>query len=104
MCDVPCSGTGVLARNPDIKAKLQEKDIAELQQKQRDIVDQAVRHLKPGGRLVYTTCSLLNQENMDQVMYICDTHGLSLETELFQTLPDKRGMDGLFGARLRKQE
>ncbi len=37
-------------------------------------------------------------------MYICDKHGLALETELFQTLPDKRGMDGLFGARLRKEE
>ena len=63
LVDAPCSGTGTLARNPEIKWKLQASDILELQQRQRSILRNALAVLAPGGRLVYSTCSLEAEEN-----------------------------------------
>lgn len=63
LCDVPCSGTGTLARNPEIRLRLELKDLARQADRQRAILRSAARHLKPGGRLVYSTCSLEPQEN-----------------------------------------
>jgi 16S rRNA (cytosine967-C5)-methyltransferase len=61
--DAPCSGTGTWRRNPDMKWKIGPQDIAELTVKQRDIISAAARLVKPGGRLVYATCSILPDEN-----------------------------------------
>jgi len=63
LVDAPCSGLGTLRRNPDLKWRQSESDIIELQQKQMAILDAASRLVKPGGRLVYATCSLLREEN-----------------------------------------
>ncbi len=63
LIDAPCSGLGTLRRNPDLKWRQSPKSIAELQLKQQAILDSAARLLKPGGRLVYATCSLLRAEN-----------------------------------------
>ena len=63
LVDAPCSGLGTLRRNPDLKWRQSPQAVAELQAKQTAILDSAARLLKPGGRLVYATCSLLRGEN-----------------------------------------
>ena len=63
LADVPCSGTGTLARNPEIKWKLKPEDLHDLQSRQIAILRAAMRHVAPGGRLVYSTCSLEPEEN-----------------------------------------
>ena len=63
LVDAPCSGLGTLRRNPDLKWRQSPKAVEELVAKQTSILDSAARLLKPGGRLVYATCSILPQEN-----------------------------------------
>jgi len=63
LVDAPCSGLGTLRRNPDLKWRQSPKAVEELQAKQLAILKSAARMLKPGGRLVYATCSLLDAEN-----------------------------------------
>ncbi|MGH6894834.1 MAG: RsmB/NOP family class I SAM-dependent RNA methyltransferase, partial [Dongiaceae bacterium] len=63
LVDAPCTGTGTWRRNPDAKWKLSPQDVEELTQVQRNILDSAWRLVKPGGRLIYATCSLLAEEN-----------------------------------------
>ena len=63
LVDAPCSGFGTLRRNPDLKWRHGPEAIAELAQKQRGILEAASRLVKPGGRLVYATCSILSEEN-----------------------------------------
>jgi 16S rRNA (cytosine967-C5)-methyltransferase len=65
--DAPCTGTGTWRRNPDAKWRLKPEDIPELAALQGEILDSAARLVKPGGRLVYATCSLLREENEGQV-------------------------------------
>ena len=64
LADVPCSGTGTIARNPEIKWRLKAADLAELQARQVAISRAAMRHIRPEGRLVYSTCSLEPEENL----------------------------------------
>ncbi|MBV2235136.1 MAG: RsmB/NOP family class I SAM-dependent RNA methyltransferase [Sterolibacterium sp.] len=63
LVDAPCSGLGTLRRNPDLKWRQTAQDVLELVAKQQDILSAAARLLKPGGRLVYATCSILDEEN-----------------------------------------
>jgi 16S rRNA (cytosine967-C5)-methyltransferase len=63
LVDAPCSGTGTLGRNPEIKWRLQPSDLIDLHRKQVHLLNNAIEHLKPGGRLVYSTCSLEEEEN-----------------------------------------
>lgn len=63
LVDAPCSGLGTLRRNPDLKWRQTPDSVLELAQKQRDILAAAARLVKPGGRLVYATCSILPEEN-----------------------------------------
>ncbi len=67
LADVPCSGTGTLARNPEIKWRLSAADLADLHRKQAAILRAALDRVSPGGRLVYSTCSLDPEENADVV-------------------------------------
>jgi 16S rRNA (cytosine967-C5)-methyltransferase len=67
LADVPCSGTGTLARNPEIKWRLKPEDLPELHDRQLAILRSAVTHLAPGGRVIYSTCSLEKEENEDVV-------------------------------------
>jgi 16S rRNA (cytosine967-C5)-methyltransferase len=62
LADVPCSGTGTLARNPEIKWRLKPEDLLDLQGRQVAILKAAIQQLAPGGRLVYSTCSLEPEE------------------------------------------
>ena len=67
LADVPCSGTGTLARNPEIKWKLRPEDLIDLQQRQVQILKAAMKHVAPGGRVIYSTCSLEGEENEEVV-------------------------------------
>jgi 16S rRNA (cytosine967-C5)-methyltransferase len=70
LADVPCSGTGTLARNPEIKWKLKPEDLLDLQTRQIAILKASMRHVSPGGKLIYSTCSLEPEEN-EQVITAC---------------------------------
>jgi 16S rRNA (cytosine967-C5)-methyltransferase len=67
LMDAPCSGTGTLARNPEIKRRLKPQDLLRLQEYQVEILRAAMRQVAPGGRIVYSTCSLEPEENEDVV-------------------------------------
>ena len=72
--DAPCTGTGTWRRNPDAKWRLKPEDLTELTALQADILDSAARLVKPGGRLVYATCSLLREEDEQQVETFLAAH------------------------------
>ena len=74
LVDAPCSGLGTLRRNPDVKWRQTETGIAELNVKQTAILDSAARLLKAGGRLVYATCSMLEEENEHIVQAFLTAH------------------------------
>jgi len=74
LVDAPCTGLGTLRRNPDLKARQDEAALAQLNVKQRSILAAAASLVKPGGRLVYGTCSLLTEENEDIVREFLAAH------------------------------
>jgi len=114
LVDAPCSGFGTLRRNPDLKWRQSEAGIAELAAKQRAILTAAAALLKPGGRLVYATCSFLRAENQDIVAAFLAAHPrfslvpanqvleqqhIALDTgEFLQLYPHRHGCDGFFAA------
>ncbi|HSX38504.1 MAG TPA: RsmB/NOP family class I SAM-dependent RNA methyltransferase [Chlamydiales bacterium] len=102
LIDVPCSGTGTLRRNPDQKWKLNPAAIERLKEEQRAIAKEAVGYVKPGGRLVYATCSILQEENEDQVKIFLNDLPLNLERPPLFLAPLEGGMDGFFVAVFKK--
>jgi 16S rRNA (cytosine967-C5)-methyltransferase len=72
LVDAPCTGTGTWRRNPDARLRLTPNDLAELRGKQAALLDAASRSVKPGGRLIYATCSLLTEENEAQIAAFLD--------------------------------
>ncbi len=114
LLDAPCSATGVIRRHPDIKLLRKDRDIANLQQEQSAILKTAWAMLKPGGLLLYATCSILPEENELQIKaFLQDTESAELETLSQkgsqrlsvvgqQILPGDAGMDGFYYALLRK--
>ncbi|MBI1174818.1 MAG: SAM-dependent methyltransferase [Sideroxydans sp.] len=114
LVDAPCSGLGTLRRNPDLKFRQSPQSIEELTQKQASILAAASKLLKPGGRLVYATCSPLPQENRGIVDAFLAAHAdftlrpaneilaqqlIELDTgECLQLLPQLHGTDGFFAA------
>lgn len=98
LVDAPCSGTGTLRRNPDMKYKYTGKMLERLVGEQRAIFEKALSYVKPGGYIVYGTCSLLKEENQEQVAHFLEKYPLELVGEPFQSLPEVGGMDGFFGA------
>jgi 16S rRNA (cytosine967-C5)-methyltransferase len=91
LVDAPCSGTGTLARNPEIKWRLRPNDLSPFAGVQRKILEHALPSLKPGGRLVYATCSLEREENEDVV------HGLPVSATHLR-LPGRDPGDGFYAA------
>ncbi len=87
LVDAPCTGTGTWRRNPDARTRLVESDLAELVVKQAMILDQTARLVKPGGRLIYATCSLLNDENEQQMEAFLSRHAEFSQLELGAPLP-----------------
>jgi 16S rRNA (cytosine967-C5)-methyltransferase len=114
--DAPCSGLGVLAKKPDSKWKREPEDFKKLVEIQRGILENAAQHVKPGGILVYSTCTTEPEENSDVLKDFLSAHTefvienanqfvsprvVSLDGTI-ETFPHKHAMDGSFAARLRK--
>ncbi|MDD2741423.1 MAG: RsmB/NOP family class I SAM-dependent RNA methyltransferase [Rhodocyclaceae bacterium] len=118
LVDAPCSGLGTLRRNPDLKWRQSEASVAELTVKQAAILDAAAKLVRPGGRVVYATCSLLAAEN-DQVVEaflashpgftlipastVLNKHGIAVEGDMLRLLPHVHHTDGFFAAVLDKK-
>jgi len=111
LADVPCSGTGTLRRAPEIKWRLKPQDIRGFSVIQERFLSLAAMYVKPGGRLVYSTCSILTEENeMVVSAFLSDNRDFSLsrpdgingslisEKGFFRTYPHRHGTDGFFGA------
>jgi len=119
LVDAPCSGLGTLRRNPDVKWRQKVEAIAEMQEKQASILAGAARLLKGGGRLVYATCSMLNEENDFIVEQFLAAHPdfelvpmnkvlaeQKIELEMgdyLKMLPHKHQTDGFFAAVLQRK-
>lgn len=102
LLDVPCSGMGVLKRTPDAKWKLSPEVIESVRNLQREILQVYPRMLKPGGLMVYSTCSILPSENEQQVTTFLSSYpGFTLVSEK-HALPSE-GYDGFYMALLRKE-
>ncbi|MBS0298987.1 MAG: RsmB/NOP family class I SAM-dependent RNA methyltransferase [Proteobacteria bacterium] len=120
LVDAPCSGLGTLRRNPDLKWRQSPHSIEELKTKQAAILSAAAGLLKPGGRLVYATCSLLPEENQAIISDFLATHPqftllncsellaqqkIPLDTgEFLQLLPQRHQTDGFFAAALTRTD
>ncbi len=102
LLDVPCSGLGVLRRNPDAKWKLTIDFLERIKKTQADILQRYSQILKPGGLLVYATCSILPSENEQQVaLFLENNPNFELEEER-RISPAKYGCDGFYMARIKK--
>lgn len=102
LVDAPCTGTGTMRRNPDMKWRFNEETLPRLIGQQRTIFEQALSYLKPGGHIVYGTCSILHDENEEQVAHFMRTYGLQIVGEPFMSLPSENGMDGFYGVVLKQ--
>lgn len=103
LLDVPCTGLGVLRRNPDTKWKLTSEAHQNVMKLQRDILARYPRIIKPGGVFVYSTCSLLPSENLQQIEWFLSEFANEFELEEhWSVLPSEDSGDGFFAARLKR--
>lgn len=121
LVDAPCSGTGTLKRNPDLKFRQDAESLARLEKEQRDILERASSIVAPGGHLVYATCSILERENGGQILGFlarhpeferCDISGFLKEHSLpvdgspmgeLRIDPTNPEMDAFFACKLRRK-
>ena len=105
LLDVPCSGLGVLKRNPDTKWKLSPESIDKVVAVQQEIIQNYSSLLKPGGIMVYATCSILPIENQDQITAFLESEkGQNFELlEDQKVLAHESGFDGFYIAKLKKK-
>ncbi|ODU56479.1 MAG: 16S rRNA (cytosine(967)-C(5))-methyltransferase [Clostridium sp. SCN 57-10] len=114
ICDVPCSGMGIIRKKPDVRFK-KEEELAALPALQYSILDTAARYLKPGGRLVYSTCTVLPEENEQVVQAFLERNprfslepfalpGIGQTCGMKTLYPHRDGTDGFFMARLKNSE
>ncbi|MDX1419275.1 MAG: 16S rRNA (cytosine(967)-C(5))-methyltransferase RsmB [Rubricoccaceae bacterium] len=117
LLDAPCTGLGVLAKRADLRWNRQPEDVGALVTLQDDLLDAAARHVRPGGLLVYSTCTLAPEENAERVAAFLDRHpgfrrepvaGLVPESMWttegdYAALPHLHGTDGAYAARLRRE-
>lgn len=129
LVDAPCSGLGILRRKPDIRWRKEEVKIKELQKLQKEIITSAAKCVKPGGVLVYSTCTITHEENQQVIIdFLQDNRGfitedlsqylpkgllMKLENDVernaeikkgwLQLLPHLHGSDGFFMARIRRK-
>lgn len=106
LIDAPCSGLGVLRRNPDAKWKLKPEFIEEIKKTQQEILQQYSRIVKPGGKLVYATCSILPSENEQQVkQFLTSDIGKAFTfVKEKKVLSHESGYDGFYMALLEKKK
>lgn len=103
LLDVPCSNTGVVRRRVDVRWRLQAPDIGKITQTQRKILENALPCLKPGGRLVYSTCSIEEEENRGVVQGFLTDHPEMELREIREALPFRDETDGAFAALLTRR-
>ena len=103
LCDVPCSGLGVIRRKPEIKYTKPE-DFKELEETQKKIVKNALRYLKKGGRLLYSTCTLRRAENENLVIWLEKEYNELYKSYEHTFMPHKDGTDGFYCALFEKQK
>ncbi len=100
LIDAPCSGSGAWRRNPDAKWRLTQARLEGLQAVQSELLEQATRLCAPGGRIVYATCSLLEEENSSRIESFCARHPGWTQTDSMSILPPAG--DGFFAAIVRR--
>ena len=105
LIDAPCSGLGVLRRNPDAKWKLQPEFIDNIKKVQKDVLEQYSKMVKPGGKMVYATCSVLPSENQNQVQeFLTSDSGKDfIFVKDKKVLAHKSGFDGFYMALLERK-
>lgn len=118
LVDAPCTGTGTFRRHPDARWRLRVSDLAVMSAVQREILESAAQLVRPGGLLVYSTCSLEPEENDEQVSRFLAAHpdwveeappagsvpAATLDGARLRVLPQRDGTDGAFAARLRRSD
>ena len=119
LLDAPCSGLGFLAQKPDLKLRVTEESISELTATQEKLLDAVCGYVKPGGTLVYSTCSILKDENERQAERFLQRHPEFEETDLPASIPEKYrelrgtgcqlleyrdGLEGFYLIRMRKKD
>ena len=104
LLDAPCSNTGVIRRRVDVRWRLQAPDIARIARTQRKILDHALPCLKPGGRIVYSTCSLEHEENLGLLEPWLEDHPELEMSAKREALPFRDTTDGAFAARIQRRE
>lgn len=105
LIDAPCSATGTMRKHPDARWRIDERTIQQASKTQGKLLDSAATVLRPGGILVYLTCSLEPEENRDAVDAFLKSHqDFERTREDLSIFPDDYGTDGAYGARLRKHE
>ncbi len=120
LLDAPCSGLGIMKRKPDIRARKQPEDIAAIHAIQKQLAQNAVKYLKPGGVLVYSTCTLTTSENQQMVDYFVEDlellkspvkaylpeklQAVAADENFIEILPQMMQSDGFFIARFKKKE
>lgn len=100
LIDAPCSGTGTLRRNPEIRYRIFEHDLHTLATQQKLFLENAARVLKPGGQLVYSTCSVERDENEAVIGAFLESHPHFQSINRIRTWPHREGTDGFFIASL----
>jgi len=101
LADVPCSNSGVLGRRVEVRGRLEEATFSDLPKLQGELLEQAIRHTKPGGHVVYSTCSIDREENEDVVAASLEAHAGLEMVDSKLTLPAAGKHDGGFFAVLR---
>ena len=117
--DVPCSGIGVISKKPDIKYNITPESLESLLHLQKEIMDTVWQYVKPGGTLLYSTCTIHREENEEMVNYLTEQYPFQLESidaylpkalhsettkqGYIQIFPGKNS-DGFFMARLKRIE
>lgn len=119
IADLPCSGIGIMAKKPEIRYRMTKENQIELVKLQKEILNVVHRYVKPGGILMYSTCTINKEENEEQVKEICEKYGFipamhevtvpnALKADVqgeayIQMLPGIHACDGFFIARLKKK-
>ncbi|MGL5260346.1 MAG: 16S rRNA (cytosine(967)-C(5))-methyltransferase RsmB [Lachnospiraceae bacterium] len=117
LLDVPCSGLGVIGKKSDIKYHATPESLMEITRLQKEIIDTVVQYVKNNGTLVYSTCTIVEEENCEMIQYICEKYGFIVE-DIKESLPEElqkedttygltllpgiHKADGFFMSRLRK--
>ncbi len=119
LADVPCSGLGVIGHKQDIKYRVTQDSLSEIIKLQKEIITNVIDYIKPGGILMYSTCTMNPGENGEMTAWICESFGLETvgmedrlpavlaeeaEQGMLQLLPGIHETDGFFMAKLRKKE